>query len=101
MNRSIRSTLVRLPWLLWRPILRAFRRQSALRELQCLNDHMLEDMGLHRGQLWFIADAYARGIPIGDRHPRHWQHDARRHVSMVPRITATQCPATDTCDTDP
>jgi uncharacterized protein YjiS (DUF1127 family) len=101
MNRSIRSTLVRLPWLLWRAILQAFRRQSALRELQRLDAHMLEDMGLHRGQLWFIADAYARGVPIGDRHPRHRHDVASGQISMVPRITATQCPATDTCETDP
>lgn len=48
---------------LWKPIIRHFRRRQALAELRGLDACTLKDVGLHRGEIWFIADAYARGVP--------------------------------------
>ena len=93
------TATVRLTWQL---AVCAVRRQAALRQLQCLDARMLEDIGLVPGDLWSIADAHARGVPIEARHPRRRGRRACcRHASIVPRITATHRPATDTSEMVP
>ena len=59
--------------LTWQGTVRAVRRQAALRQLQRLDARMLKDIGLAPGDVWSMADAHARGVPVGGRHPR------RRH----------------------
>lgn len=51
-------------------LVRWCRRRIALDELHTLSPRILKDTGLHRGELWFIADAYARGVPYNRDGPR-------------------------------
>lgn len=46
---------------LWR------RRRATLRALQGLDDRMLKDIGLYRGEIWSTADMIAQGL----EPPRH------------------------------
>lgn len=62
----IRGRLWRMGVAAWGFIARPFRRRSALTELQALDRRTLKDLGLHRGQLWFVADAWARGVAYHD-----------------------------------
>lgn len=62
----IRGRLWRMGVAAWGFLVRPFRRRSALSELQALDGRTLKDLGLHRGQLWFVADAWARGVPYHD-----------------------------------
>jgi uncharacterized protein YjiS (DUF1127 family) len=62
----IRGRLWRMAVAAWGLLARPFRRRSALSELQALDGRTLKDLGLHRGQLWFVADAWARGVPYHD-----------------------------------
>lgn len=46
----------------------AWRRRSAINSLKALDDRMLKDIGLYRGEIWTAADAAARGLePPGHR----------------------------------
>ena len=65
-DRIIR-TVLKAPWGLlqagWHRLQLAWRYSAALRELHALDARTLKDLGLHRGNLYAIADAYAhRGI---------------------------------------
>ena len=59
-----RAGLLSLVWDLPLSALRrtrqAWRRRAALSELGALDDRTLKDIGLHRGEIGFAADAYAR-----------------------------------------
>lgn len=39
-------------------------RNAAIRELRMLDDSMLKDIGLYRGEIWHAADAAARGVDV-------------------------------------
>ena len=63
----ITRTVLKAPWELlqvgWHRLQQAWRYSAALRELHALDARTLKDLGLHRGDLHAIADAYAhRGI---------------------------------------
>jgi uncharacterized protein YjiS (DUF1127 family) len=57
--RSIRSATCAL----FRQLIIWHRRRAALSELHEIDSRTLIDVGLHRGEIWFIADAYARRVP--------------------------------------
>lgn len=44
----------------------SFRRRAAFDELNGLDDRMLRDMGLSRGELWAAVDGVARQEPSND-----------------------------------
>lgn len=43
---------------------RRAERSAAMRELSMLDDAMLKDIGLYRGEIWHAADAVARGDEV-------------------------------------
>ena len=38
-------------------IVRSYRRNSAIRELSRLDDHMLKDIGIHRGEIRYVVES--------------------------------------------
>lgn len=43
---------------------RRAERSAAMRELHMLDDGMLKDIGLYRGEIWYAADAASRGVDV-------------------------------------
>jgi hypothetical protein len=82
--QTLAAAIARAPRLLWAAfrwigraalvpfaaLIRCRRRRIALDELPGLSPRILKDTGLHRGELWFIADAYARSAPYDRDGPR-------------------------------
>lgn len=48
---------------------RRAERNAAIRELGRLDDAMLKDIGLYRGDIWYAAEATSRGIDVRDQAP--------------------------------
>lgn len=51
---------------LFKGVAESFRRRAAYDELNGLDDRMLRDMGLNRGELWAAVDGSARQEPSND-----------------------------------
>jgi uncharacterized protein YjiS (DUF1127 family) len=66
----------------WGFLVRPFRRRSALTELQALDGRTLKDLGLHRGQLWSVADAWACGVPYHDPTTQYVRQQQDRSPSQ-------------------
>jgi len=63
---SIAHAAIRGVSRLFTGVAESFRRRAAYDELNGLDDRMLRDMGLNRGELWAAVDGSARQEPSND-----------------------------------
>lgn len=89
--RSSRSLLPRPLLALGRFLVFRWRRSRALRELASLDSRVLKDIGLRRGDIWAIAEAYGCGIVYNNSKELLWSaEDLRRCSSAAKKTTASQ-----------
>ncbi len=60
MRHQYRSTVIQA-------IVRGYQRRVAIRELAALDDRMLRDIGLHRGQIHTVVDTLLHEAPPPSR----------------------------------
>ena len=68
-------------------IVRSYRRNSAIRELSRLDDHMLKDIGIHRGEIRYVVESRLDAPVV--------HQDARPRAQSVRPATKTELPVAD------